>query len=332
MIRFYKTEELRVQSSDAFASRCWVEMINPTDDEVEDICALSGISEEMIKAALDEEESARVETEDGTTMYIVDSPMMVETEEGDDTYTTIPVAIIYNDECIVTVSLHQNPVFAGFRTNRSKVSTLKPVGFVLNFMYENVKRFSFLLKQIDKKSLRLQAELHKSMRNQELIELLGLQDSLVYFSTALSANSSVYGRLSRLAPVQANEDYQDLYDDVMIETRQAVEMCSIYRDILKTTMDAFSSVISNNVNDVVKRLTIITILVAIPTLIAGLLGMNVDLPFGMGVHGDWDGIAFWIVVGVCVFLTAVCSILLVRMTDKVRIRTPKQAKKKFRKD
>ena len=332
MIRFYKTENSRVQAIDGFAKRCWVEMINPTDDEVEDICALSGIGEEMIKAALDEEESARVESEDGTTMYIVDSPMMVETEEGDDTYTTIPVAIIYNDECIVTVSLHQNPVFASFRTNRSKVSTLKPVGFVLNFMYENVKRFSFLLKQIDKKSLRLQAELHKSMRNQELIELLGLQDSLVYFSTALSANSSVYGRLSRLAPVQANEDYQDLYDDVMIETRQAVEMCSIYRDILKTTMDAFSSVISNNVNDVVKRLTIITILVAIPTLIAGLLGMNVDLPFGMGVHGDWAGVAFWIVVGVCVVLTVLCSVLLVRMTDKVKIRTPKQAKKKFRKD
>lgn len=332
MIRFYKTEDLRLQAIDEFEKRCWVEMINPTDDEVEDICAFSGISEEMIKAALDEEESARVETEDGTTMYIMDSPMMVETEEGDDTYTTIPVAILYNNKCIVTVSLHQNPVFAGFRSNRSKISTLKPVGFVLHFMYENVKRFSFLLKQIDKKSLRLQAELHKSMRNQELIELLGLQDSLVYFSTALSANSSVYGRLSRLEPVQANEDYQDLYDDIIIETRQAVEMCSIYRDILKTTMDAFSSVISNNVNDVVKRLTIITILVAIPTLIAGLLGMNVDLPFGMGVHGDWAGVAFWIVLGVCVVLTALCSILLVRMTDKVRIRTPKQAKKKFRKD
>lgn len=107
------------------------------------------------------------------------------------------------------------------------------------------------------------------MRNQELIELLALQDSLVYFSTSLSANSSVYGRLSRMEPVQSNPDYQDLYDDVLIETRQAVEMCSIYRDILKTTMDAFSSVISNNVNNVVKRLTVITILVAIPTLIAG---------------------------------------------------------------
>ena len=331
MIKFYKTEDLKIKQIETFERRCWVDLVNPTDDEVEDVCAFSGIPEEMLKAALDEEESARVDTDEGATMYIVDSPMMVDTDEGD-TYTTIPVAIVYNNKCIVTVSLHPNSVLTGFHSNRTRISTLKPVGFILNFLLENAKRFSYLLKQIDKKSLRLQAELHKSMRNQELIELLGLQDALVYFSTSLSANSSVYGRLSRMESVQSSEDYQDLYDDVLIETRQAVEMCSIYRDILKTTMDAFSSVISNNVNDVVKRLTIITILVAIPTLIAGLLGMNIDLPFGWGVHGDGMAWEFWIVLGVSVLLTAVCSVFLVRMTDKVRIRTPKQVKTKRRKN
>ena len=331
MIKFYKTEELRLQPIEEFETRCWVELVNPTDDEVEDVCKLSGIPEEMIKAALDEEESARVEVDDGVTMYVLDSPMLVDTDEGD-AYSTIPVSVIYNAKCIVTVSLHQNPVFMNFRSGRVRISTQKPVGFVLNFMHENVKRFSALLKQIDKKSLRLQAELHKSMRNQELIELLELQNSLVYFSTALSANSSVYGRLSRMESVQANEEYQDLYDDVLIETRQAVEMCTIYRDILKTTMDAFSSVISNNVNDVVKRLTIITILVAIPTLIAGLLGMNIDMPFGWGVHGDAAGWEFWIIVGVSVLLTVLCAVLLSRMTSSVRIKTPKQVKKKRRKD
>lgn len=328
MMNFYKTEENKIVSIQEFERRCWIDLVNPTDDEVEDVCTLSGIPEEMLKAALDEEESARVDVDEGATMYIVDSPMMVDTDEGD-TYTTIPVAIIYNSKCIVTVSLHQNSVLRGFFSNRSRVSTLSPIGFILNFLLENAKRFSYLLKQIDKKSLRLQAELHKSMRNQELIELLGLQDSLVYFSTSLSANSSVYGRLSRMESVQSSEEYQDLYDDVLIETRQAVEMCSIYRDILKTTMDAFSSVISNNVNNVVKRLTIITILVAIPTLIAGLLGMNVKLPFGMDSQtgSSWE---FWIVLGVCVLLTVICSVLLVRMTDKVRIHTPKQVKNKRR--
>lgn len=330
MIKFFKTDEnVRILETDKFEQGCWVELVNPTDDEVDDIRALTGVSEDLLKAALDEEESARVDTEDGATMYIVDSPMLVDTEDGN-MYTTIPVAIIYNEKCIVSVSLSSSPVLHGIRLNRNKVSTKKPVEFILNFMLENVKRFSHSLKQIDKKSLRLQAELHKSMRNQELIELLTLQDSLVYFSTALSANASVYGRLSRMEGVQSSEEYRDIADDILIESRQAAEMCSIYRDILKTTMDAFSSVISNNVNNVVKRLTIITILVAIPTLIAGLLGMNVKLPFGMDSMTG-SPYEFWIVLGVCVLLTALCSILLVKMTDKVKIRTPKQVKKKRRK-
>ena len=330
MVKFFKSENEKIIQLEEFESRCWVEMVNPTDDEVENIVALSGIPEELIKAALDEEESARVEVDDGATMYIVDSPMIVDTEDGDQ-YTTIPVAIIYNPKCIVTVSLNTDPILTSFSCGRAKVSTGKPVGFVLNFMLGNVKRFSSLLKQIDKKSLRLQAELHKSMRNQELIELLDLQNSLVYFSTALSANSTVHGRLSRLESVQSNEEYQDLQEDVLIETRQAVQMCSIYRDILKTTMDAFSSVISNNVNHVVKRLTIITILVAIPTLIAGLLGMNIKLPFGMdSANGSpWE---FWIVLAVSVLLVAIFSVVLVKSAGSIRIRTPKQIQRKRRKD
>ncbi len=176
MIRFYKTDEnLRIAPLDQFERRCWVEMINPTDEEVENIRDLSGIPEELLKAALDEEESARVDTDEGATMYIVDSPMMVDTEEGD-TYTTIPVAIIYNNKCIVTVSLKfRIPFFANFSSNRSRVSTLEARGDSSSIScWKTSKRFSYSLKQIDKKSLRLQAELHKSMRNQELIELLAL--------------------------------------------------------------------------------------------------------------------------------------------------------------
>lgn len=330
MIKIYKNENKRMVALDTFEEGCWIELVNPTDDEVEDVVAFSEIPEELVKAALDEEESARIEVDEGATMYIVDSPMLVDTEDGDQ-YTTIPVAVIYNNKCVVTVSLNTDPVLTAFHSNRYKVSTGDPISFVLNFMLGNVKRFSSLLKQIDKKSLRLQAELHKSMRNQELIELLELQNSLVYFSTALSANSTVQGRIARLAVVQSNEEYQDLREDILIETRQAVEMCSIYRDILKTTMDAFSSVISNNVNNVVKRLTIITILVAIPTLIAGLLGMNVKLPFGMdSVNGS--NAEFWIVLGICVLLVAIFSIVLVKSTDSVKIRTPKQIKRKRRRD
>ena len=330
MIRYYLTDEnMRIRETEGFEIGCWIELTNPTDDEVNVVKEFTGMSDNLLKAALDEEESARVDFENGATMYVVDSPMLVDTEDGN-MYTTMPVAIIYNEKCIVSVSLSANPVFQTVRLNRNPISTKKPVGFILNFMLENAKRFSYSLKQIDKKSLRLQAELHKSMRNQELIELLALQDSLVYFSTALSANASVYRKLSRIEGAQSSEEYLELADDVLIESRQATETCSIYRDILKTTMDAFSSVISNNVNNVVKHLTIITILVSIPTLLAGFFGMNVDMPFGWGEHGDKNGWEFWIIISLSVALTALCSVWLVKTTDKVKIRSHKQNKKKRR--
>jgi len=330
MVKYFKTDSSgRMERLEKFTDKCWVDIVNPTDDEIEDAVTMAGVPEEMLRAALDEEESARSEMDDGTVMYVVDSPIIIDTEDGGDSYTTIPIALIYNGKCIVTVSLHGNSVLADIISNRiADVTTDKPVQFVLSFMLNNAKRFSLSLKQIERKSIRLQAELHRSMKNKELIQLLSLENSLVYFSTSLNANTVVYGRLSRYVEVKNNEKYKDLYDDVIIETNQAKEMCNIYRDILKTTMDAFSSVISNNVNNIVKTLTIITIIVAIPTLIAGLFGMNVDLPFGAAVKGDWWGWQFWIICAVCIVITLLVAIILVKYTNSIKIKTPKVKRKK----
>ena len=188
----------------------------------------------------------------------------------------------------------------------------------------NAKKFLSGLKQIDKKSLRVQAELHRSMKNKELIQLLELENSLVYFSTSLSANLNVYNRMGKLPIVSGNEDYRDLFDDMVIETRQAMEMCNIYRDILSGTMDAYASVISNNVNIVMKLLTVITIIITIPTLIASLWGMNVDVPFMNTVGG------FWIVVGIAVVVTSVAAYFLIRSTNSIRIKTQKSFRKRRR--
>lgn len=331
MVKFFKTDSgMNMKQISSFKDKCWIDLVNPTDDEIEDVIELSGIPEDMLKAALDEEESARSESDNGNVMYIVDSPCIVETEDGD-SYTTIPIALIYNKNCIVTVSLHGNAVLADFISNRGeKVPTQEPIRFILNFLISNAKRFSTSLKQIERKSLRLQAELHRSMKNKELIQLLNLENSLVYFSTSLNANGVVFSRLSKLTEIKNNESYEDLYDDVIVETNQAREMCNIYRDILKTTMDAFSSVISNNVNNIVKTLTIITIVVAIPTLIAGLFGMNVDLPFGLSLNGDWWGVQFWVIIFVSILLTVLVALLLVKYTNSVKVRVPKTLKRKRR--
>lgn len=324
MIKYMKTDEQgELQIISTFAPKCWVDLVNPTDDEVEDIMALTGIPEEMLKAALDEEETARAESDDGCVMFVVDSPVMVDTDRGD-MYSTIPLSLIYNNLCLVTVSLRGNSVLKDFMSGRGDVSSALPVDFILNFMYENAKRYSYFLRQIEKKSNKIQDELHKTMRNSELMQLLQLQNSLVYFSTSLNSNLRVYGRLERLAPVIRNEEYRDLLDDVLIENKQAVETCTIYRDILTVTMDAFSSVISNNANNVMKLLTIVTVIIAIPTLIAGLWGMNMPVPW-QETAGVW---AFWTIVGISLVITVVCAVVMVRFSANTSIKVEHKIRKK----
>ncbi len=324
MIKYFKsTENENTTRIAAFEKGCWVDMINPSDDEVEDVCALTGVAEEMIKAALDEEETARVERDDGNFLCLLDTPTITDTEDGD-TYETIPMAIIYNENCIITVSLRGNPVLGDFVSSRVDIDTARPVLFILEFMMGNAKRFLSNLRQIDKKSHRVQAELHRSMKNRELIQLLALENSLVYFSTALNSNIKVYNKFERVPEVVGNEDYRDVFDDVVIETRQAMEMCNIYRDILSGTMDAYASVISNNVNIVMKLLTVITMIISIPTLIASLWGMNVGVPFGDTAGG------FWIVLGISVVITGIVAMFIVRATNSIRIKTPRQIKRKKR--
>lgn len=324
MIKFFRTNEAgKTERLEEFEAGCWVDLVNPTDDEVEDACALTGLPEEMLKAALDEEETARIERDEGTFMCLLDTPTITDTDEGD-TYETIPLAILFNDKCVATVSLRGNPVLGDFIADRVKTDVRKPVYFLLTFMMGNAKRFLSNLRQIDKKSLRVQAELHRSMKNKELIQLLALENSLVYFSTSLSSNISAYSKMERLPMIAQNEEYKDLFDDVVIETRQAVEMCTIYRDILSGTMDAYASVISNNVNIVMKLLTVVTLIISIPTLIASLWGMNVAVPFGDSAWG------FWVVLAISVVVSAVASFFLIRSTNSIRIKTPRQIRRKRR--
>ena len=311
MVKYFVTgEDGRLVQTDAFKDACWVDMVNPTDDEVDDAVEATGVPEDMIKAALDEEERARTEFDEGSSMFVVDCPIIEEGESGD-TYSTLPLAIIYNKKCIITVCLKGNPVLKDFITGRIKVFCDKPVGFILNFMYGNAKRFLYCLKQIDRKSHRVQAELGRTLKNEEILQLLELENSLVYFSTSRNPNYKVHEKLSKVEAVATREDYQDLYDDMVIESSQAIEMCKIYKDILSVSMDAYGSVISNNANDTMKKLTVITILLAIPTMIAGFWGMNMPVPW-QAQEGDTSTIWFWLVIGITFVLTAIVAFFLVR--------------------
>ena len=328
MVKFFVTgEDMKLVRADRFENLCWVDMVNPTDDEVDDIVEATGVSGDMIMAALDEEEPARTEFDEGNSMFVVDCPI-IEESDGGDTYSTLPLAIIYNKNCIITVCLKGNPVLKDFITGRIKIFCDKPVGFILNFMYGNAKRFLYCLKQIDRKAHRVQTELGRTLKNEEILQLLELENSLVYFSTSLNANYKVHEKLSKVEAVATREDYQDLYDDMVIESSQAVEMCKIYKDILSVSMDAYGSVISNNANDTMKKLTVITILLAIPTMIAGFWGMNMPVPW-QAQEGDTSTLWFWVVIGATFVLTAVVAFFLVK-SMKFRPATKRRPKKQRR--
>ena len=288
MMTVYRKKEAELTAIDTIEKGCWVNLVNPTEDEIRAIADMFGFELDWLRSALDEEESARIETDGDMSLIIVDIPI-VDTESTSFMYTTLPLAVMLCDSAIVTVCLRETAILNDFITNRVKnFYTYKKNTFLLQILYTNATKFLQNLKQIDKTSTQIQAELTRSYKNKELIQLLDLEKSLVYFSTSLTSNEMVLHKLKRFDFIRKYEEDNDLLEDVIVENRQAIEMCTIYRDILSGTMDAFASVISNNLNIAMKLLAAITIVMAIPTLITGMWGMNlINLPFEHSPYGFW---------------------------------------------
>lgn len=279
----------------------WINLSNPTDKEIELVSRVTALPEDYIKAALDEEERARIEVEDGNLLTLFDIPVM-EDDEGSDyyTYSTLPFAFISNQKTVVTVCLKENIITQNFIMNRVKsFATYKRTRFCCSLCTFQVR--SFAISAPDRQNQHpYSGGTEQKYENKELIQLLDIEKSLVYFSTSLRGNSFVIDKIQRTEGVKFYEEDQDLWEDVGIENRQAIEMCNIYRDILTGTMDAFASVISNNLNIVMRTLTILTLLVAIPSMIAAFWGMNTGVPWEGKLYG------FWIVVGISI---AICLVL-----------------------
>ena len=285
----------------------WIHMANPTDKEIEFIAKTVGVNEDMIKAALDEEERARVEKDDdtGAVLVVTDIPF-TEEDETHYTYTTLPFGFISVGETMITVCLEETSLIDDMLSARfiRDLNLHKRTRFLIQLQYTISKKFLHYLKQIDRASQRVQNELEKSMKNSELIEMLDLEKSLVYFSTSLRSNSVVLDKLPKLTKFY-DED-EDLWEDVIIENKQAIEMSNIYRDILSGTMDAFASVISNNLNIVMKVLASVTIILTIPSIIFGLWGSNVPVPFETSPYG------FWIVIAIAVLFTGAAVVWMLK--------------------
>lgn len=280
MLTIHKTVDGKMTQLDSVVDGCWVNLVYPSEDELKTVAATLAVEPSFLRAALDEEETSRIDSEDGCTLIIVDTPAM----EKDDTgvvYSTLPMGIIVTGKHIITVCLKETSVVRDLQAGLVKdVRTEQRTRFILNILLLVAKRYLNYLKQIDKTYNHMERQLYKSQRNKELIQLLDLEKSLVYFNTSLKANEVTLEKILRGRIVTLYEEDHDLLEDVLIEVRQAIEMAQIYSDIISGMMDAFASVISNNLNVIMKVLTSITILMTVPNIVFGFYGMNVDiLPF-----------------------------------------------------
>lgn len=290
---------------------CWINLVAPTTQEINSLCHAIKISDEFIKYPLDQEEKARIDIEDDQILIIEDIPIYEAPDNSsDEAFSTIPLGmIVVRDDYFITVCTRENPIINEFVDCKIRsFFTYKKTRFILQILYKTATYYLSYLKSINRETDKTEDNLQKSMKNQELIKLLSLQKSLVYFTTSLKSNELVMEKLLRGNVIKMYEEDEDILEDAIVENKQAIEMGTIYRDILSGTMDAYASVISNNLNIVMKLLTSITIVLSIPAIIAGLWGMNVDgLPFSDSPVG------FWAVVLLAILI---CSGSLIYMKKK----------------
>lgn len=276
MIKIFRTIDSNMHQVNEIQEGCWVSLTDPTAAEILEIANTYHIDVDHLRAPLDEEERSRIEVEDNYTLVLVDIPI-TEERNNKDWYVTIPLAIILTDKLIFTICLDETPVLSAFMDGRVRnFYTYKKTRFILQILYKNASMYLHYLRIIDKKSEIIERKLHASTKNQELIELLELEKSLVYFTTSLRANEVVLEKMLKVEGIKQYPEDRELLEDVIVENKQAIEMANIYSGILSGMMDAFASVISNNLNIVMKFLATVTIVMAIPTMIASFYGMNVN--------------------------------------------------------
>ncbi len=306
MIRIYRCCENKFISTDKVGNNCWINVSKPSPDELDKLSKDLSIPLDFLTDPLDVDERARIETEDNIILIVARVPNY-DPNNSEVPYTTLPVGIILINDLIITVCSEDINEILILNNGRTKnLYTQNSRRFILHIFNRTALSFLKYLKEINKKTGETEAHLHKSLKNEELIKLLNIEKSLVFFTTSLKSNELMMERLQKIEILKMDSDDKDLLEDVLIDNKQAIEMANIYSNILSGMMDAFASVISNNLNVVMKLLTSFTIILMIPTLIASIYGMNVELPFQRSAH------AFMITMGISLTLSATSVLIFLK--------------------
>ncbi len=306
MTRYYHIEDGRLIELDKPVLSCWINVTPPFEDsELEVLADEFSIPIDFLTDSLDIDERSRYEREDDVRLVLVNTPMLNEIDtENEAMYITAPIGIILTQDHVLTIGPHENPIIQRFIDGRVKgFDPANEQMFVLQIFEQNVLRFMDSLKKLNLKRNVIEKELYDSSRNSELKQLLRIEKSLVYFVNALGSNELLKIKIKRtdFLRLGENEEEADFFEDVIIDNGQALSMANIYANILSGTMEAYTSIVSNNLNTFIQRLTVITIILMVPTLVSSFFGMNVKIPFE-SIPG-----AFYIVL----MISGLASLLLV---------------------
>lgn len=275
MYKIYKTDGSFIVKQDKITKNSWIDMVSPSMEEIEYIAVKTKASKELILKLLDEEEIPRVEYEDNSELIVIDCPVI---EGKDNRYTTLPLGIITTDNYIITISSKKQEVLRVLRSGKIKdIKTSLKSRFIITILFQNAKLYLKYLKMINKDIDESEQELKESTDNKELLSVLNIEKSLVYFITSLKENDILIEKIFKGNVISMYEEDKELLEDALIENKQALEMANIYREILSSVSDSYATIISNNLNDVMKVLTSITIVFSVPTMVSSFMGMNVKL-------------------------------------------------------
>ena len=300
MMTIYRWENGGLKETPEFSPSCWINLVEPSTTELESVISHSGkIPRDFLTDPLDAGERPRFDYEDEASLIIVHVPMPVDDDEVTP-YRTVPLGIIFFERSVITVCSARTPVTSAFLDQIRRVCPPSDqYRFAFRLLWHAGVLFLRYINDIHQRTIDLEGELHKSISNELLLKLLQIEKTFVYFTTSLKADTIALARANTARQLSLSEDDRDSLEDAMVEYQQALETATVHANILNGTLDTFASLINNNLNNVMKYLTAATILLAVPTLVASIYGMNINLPFQGHVN------AFAIVMGLSGVLAAV---------------------------
>lgn len=312
MMTIYRWENGSLKETPEFSSSCWVNLVEPSTTELEAVLSHSNVPRDFLTDPLDTGERPRFDYEDDVTLLIVHVPMPIpEEEDSVSPYRTVPLGIILFKSSVITVCSSPTPVTTAFLDQIRRVCPPSDsYRFAFRLLWHAGVLFLRYINDIHSRTSKLEEELHESISNEVLLKLFQIEKTFVYFTTSLKADTIALARANTARQLALSEDDRDYLEDAMVEYQQALETATIHANILNGTLDTFASLINNNLNNVMKYLTAATIMLAVPTLVASLYGMNIGLPLQGHEH------AFAIVMGISGALAICIGALFVVLSKK----------------